>query len=165
MAPTAKLLEYSKIFHYQYNHRERNKINSNAYILVSAPVSLYNATTKALCWICYLSLYSVFPKHDSAALLHGNPPFGRTLLLGGWKMTKSCQHGKTDQAKIQTSMYFMFFRHEAKKECCKLFPVPNLELNCLLSSTSFIVHTPFMVWFLLCCTQVILNDPLRIWAQ
>lgn len=97
---------------------ERNKINPNAYILVSASISLCNARTEAMYWICYLSTYSAAP---TSVLLPLNMDFQRTFLLERGRMTKTCQYGKTGQGKRNTdltSVSFMFFRHGAEVGCC-----------------------------------------------
>lgn len=116
---------------------ERNKINPNAYILVSASISLCRARTETLYCICYLASDSVPP---ISMLLPFNMEIQRILLWGKWRITETCQYGKTDQAKIQTSLLYVLCSLGMKQRWDVAQAWPRMILSPL---QSLIVH---MVW-------------------
>lgn len=94
---------------------ERNKINPNAYILVSASISLYNARTDTLYYTCYLSTYAVAQLQFCSPLTWN---LGGYSFWEGEEWQKHVSEVKLTRQKYRQHFSVSFFRHEAKIECC-----------------------------------------------
>lgn len=135
---------------------ERNKINPNANTLAWASISLCSAGTESCTgFTTYARIQSPSPQFCSPSTWN----LKRILLWGWWRVTKTGQQGKTDWAKIQTSLPCIFCSSPGMKQRWNVVKSSWCPTqNSTFPLSSLIGHTSLTVWLTLCCTKVFLND-------